>query len=401
MMELKLAQKNNVNGLISDVGLAIPPSGIREFFDIVYSTPDCISLGVGEPDFTTPWKICDSGIFALRDGNTHYTPNRGLPDLRNAISSYLFSEYSLSYDPDHEMIVTMGVSQALDIALRSIINPGDEVLIVEPCYVSYSANVTLIYGKPVPVPTFSSNGFVIDADLLKKSISPRTKAILINYPSNPTGATIDDKTLRAIAELAIKHNLIVLSDEIYSSIIYDQEHRSIALLPGMKERTIYLNGFSKSHAMTGWRLGYAAGPKCLIDIMLKIHQYTALCAPSIAQYAAIEALGGGNRDIIAMRAEYKKRRNFIVTRLNDMGLSCNNPKGAFYVFPDIRTTGLTSREFALGLLNSEKVAVVPGNVLGESGEGHIRCSYATSIENLKEAMKRMERFTKGYLTNNT
>jgi aminotransferase len=393
-MKLKLVQKNKPEDLVSNTGRAIPPSGIREFFDIVYSTPDCISLGVGEPDFTTPWRISDSGIYAIKDGNTHYTPNRGLPELRELITRYLASEYNVTYDPDTELIITMGVSQGLDLALRSIVNPGDEVIIFEPCYVSYPANVTLLHGKPVIIPTNIRDRFRIDIDLLKKSITDKTKAVMLSYPSNPTGATIDRDTLEKIAELALRHNLIVISDEIYCAFTYGGSHFSIASIPEMKTRTIYLNGFSKSHAMTGWRLGYVAGPPFITDIMMKIHQYVALCASSIAQYAAIEAIKKGNKDVLAMKNEYLKRRNFIASRLNEIGFTCLVPEGAFYVFPDISITGLTGREFALQLLQKEKVAVVPGTAFGACGEYNVRCSYATSMDNIRESMIRIERFVK-------
>ncbi len=393
-MKLSLVHKNNPESLLSEAGKAIPPSGIREFFDIVYSTPDCISLGVGEPDFVTPWRISDTGIFAIKDGYTHYTPNRGLLELRTLISDDIKARHGIDYSPEEEIVVTMGVSQGLDIALRSIVNPGDEVIIVEPCYVSYAANIQLIGGVPVIVPSYFSEGFRIDAARLKQAITPRTKAILLNYPSNPTGATIAREDLEKIARLAKENNLIVFSDEIYSSIIYEGEHSSIISIPGMKERTVFLNGYSKSHAMTGWRLGYVAAPKFITDILLKIHQYTALCAPSISQYAAIEAMQNSSRDVAKMRSEYLKRRNFIVSRFNEAGLPCLQPGGAFYVFPDISPTGLKSRDFALKLLKAEKVAVVPGVVFGDCGENHVRCSFATSMENIKEAMKRIEKFTK-------
>ncbi len=388
-------KENNPESLVSETGKNVPPSGIREFFDIVYSTPDCISLGVGEPDFTTPWRISDSGIYAIKDGYTHYTPNRGLPELRNLISGYVHTNYGLNYDPDKELIVTMGVSQGLDLALRAILNPGDEVIIFEPCYVSYAANVSILHGVPVKISTVFENGFNIDADDFEKHITSKTKAVILNYPSNPTGAAIDKKNLQKIARIAIEHNIIVISDEIYCALSYDEEHVSIAKIPGMKERTIYLNGFSKSHAMTGWRLGFIGGPVYLIDIMLKIHQYTALCAPSISQYAAVEALSKGESDVKKMITEYIKRKNFIVSRFNDIGLPCLMPKGAFYVFPDIRPSGLKSRDFALKLLAQQKVAVVPGNAFGSCGEGHIRCSYATSIEVIKNAMTGIEKFVSG------
>lgn len=393
-MKLSLVKKNNPESLLSETGKAIPPSGIRKFFDIVYATPDCISLGVGEPDFITPWRISDSGIFAIKDGYTHYTPNRGLPELRNLICDSILKQHGISYDPDEEIVVTMGVSQGLDISLRSIINPGDEVIIFEPCYVSYSANVRLINGVTVPIPTYAEENFVIDIDRLKKAITQKTKAILLNYPSNPTGATIDKNTLEKIADLAITNNLIIIADELYSSLTFDRVHYSIISLPEMKERTIYLNGFSKSHAMTGWRLGYVTGPKYIIDIILKIHQYTALCAPSMSQFAAIEAIQHADKEVLKMKNEYLRRRNFIVSRFNEIGLPCHYPGGAFYVFPDISPAKLNSEDFAMKLLKAEKVAVVPGDVFGEAGANHIRCSFATSIENIKEAMNRIERFVK-------
>lgn len=393
-VELTLVKRNSLESLISESGRSIPPSGIREFFDIVYSTPDCISLGVGEPDFVTPWRISDTGIFAIKDGCTHYTPNRGLPELRRLISDSIEKSQGVSYDPDEELIVTMGVSQGLDIALRSIINPGDEVILFEPCYVSYPATVRLAHGRAVMVPTTLKDGFAINTGLLEEAITPKTKALLLNYPSNPTGAEIGRKTLERIAAIAVERNLLVLSDEIYSAITYEDAHSSIISIREMRERTIYLNGFSKSHAMTGWRLGYVAGCKAFIDIMLKIHQFTALCAPSIAQYAAIEALTHTGRDCSQMNAEYLRRRNFIVTAFNEMGLPCHRPQGAFYVFPDISSTGLGSQDFAIKLLKAEKVAVVPGVVFGQSGENHVRCSFATSMDNIREATKRIARFIK-------
>jgi aminotransferase len=356
--------------------------------------PDCISLGVGEPDFVTPWKISDQGIFAIKDGYTHYTPNRGLLELRTLLAEKIYQQTNIGYSPNEDIIITVGVSQALDLALRTIVDPGDEVIIVEPCYVSYSSNITLVYGVPVSVPTRDENEFQVDPDDIRRAITPKTKAILLNYPANPTGATLTEPVLRDIAKIAMEHDLIVISDELYSQIVYDEPHFSIVQIPGMKERTIYLNGFSKSHAMTGWRLGYVCGPKEIIGPMLKIHQYTALCAPSMAQYAALEALENGEPEVQKMLDEYARRRNFVANRFTAMGIPCRKPKGTFYVFPDIRPTKFSSEDFAMNLIQKGRVAVVPGSAFGASGEGHIRCSFATSIENLKGAMDRIEDFIK-------
>ncbi|MFW5863062.1 MAG: aminotransferase class I/II-fold pyridoxal phosphate-dependent enzyme [Spirochaetota bacterium] len=391
-MKLSLVKNQNISSRVSDLGKALPPSGIREFFDIVYSTPDCISLGVGEPDFVTPWRISDAGILSIKDGYTHYTPNKGIIELRQLVSDYVMKRTGIEYSAEEEIFITLGVSQGLDVALRSIVNPGDEVIFFEPCYVSYPATIQMAQGVPIAIPMYFKDNFSINLEALEKAITGKTKAILLNYPGNPTGATIDRNTLKAIAGLAVKHNLIVLSDEIYESLTYDTDHFSIISLPGMKDRTIYLNGFSKSHAMTGWRLGYTAAPRELLDIMVKIHQYTALCAPSVAQYAAIEAVSSADKDVSKMKSHYLKRRNFIVNRFRGIGLPCHMPEGAFYVFPDISSTGLNAKDFALELLKSDKVAVVPGNAFGSHCDNHIRCSFATSIENLKEAMKRIQRF---------
>ncbi len=379
---------------ISKIVDSIPPSGIRKFFDIVISMPDCISLGVGEPDFITPWKISDSGIYAIKDGYTHYTPNKGIRELRDLVSEDIHTKYKVEYDPENELIITVGVSQALDIALRTILNPGDEIVVIEPCYVSYKSNIQLAYGTPVVVQTTSDSNFQISFESLKNSITDRTKAILLNYPSNPSGMNIDFLLLQKISELSIEKDILIIADEIYSSITYENTHHSIIEFPGMKERTIYLNGFSKSHAMTGWRLGYTAGPEHLIAPMLKIHQYTALCAPSMAQYAAVEAIKNGELDVQNMEREYTRRRNFITKRFNEIGLPCLKPQGAFYVFPDISPTGLSSDEFAIQLLQEQKVAVIPGTAFGTSVSNHIRCSFATSFENISEAMNRIEAFVK-------
>lgn len=390
---MKRSSKNeDPSILVSGSGRNLKPSGIREFFDIVYSMKDCVSLGVGEPDFETPWRISDAGINSIREGYTHYTPNRGVPELLELISEYLRLKYKVSYRPESEIMVTMGVSQALDLALRSIIDPGDEVIVIEPCYVSYAANIEMLNGVAVVIPTLFSDGFRIDPARLKKAITERTKAILLNYPSNPTGLSYPPELLKEIGEIAVRNNVLVISDEIYSAICYDREFVSIATFPGMKERTIVLNGFSKSHAMTGWRLGFAAAPEYIMDIMLKIHQYTGLCAPSISQYAAIEALEHGDRDVERMVAEYTRRRNFMASSFNDMGLPCLYPEGAFYAFPDVSPAGLSSRDFAMRLLETQKVAVVPGTAFGESGRTHIRCSFATSMDNIKTAMERIRTF---------
>ncbi len=381
--------------LLSKTGKNIEPSGIREVFDIAYSMPDCISLGVGEPDFITPWKISDSGIYSIKDGYTHYTSNRGVPQLLELIRDHLHGKYDLNYEAHRELLITMGVSQALDLALRSIIDPGDEIIVIEPCYVSYKANIEMLHGVAITVPTFFNEGFNIDPERLKKAMTPKTKAILLNYPSNPTGLTFSKSLLQEIAQIAIEEDVLIISDEIYSAITYGEKHFSIASLPEMKERTILLNGFSKSHAMTGWRLGYAAAPQFIMDIMLKIHQYTGLCAPSISQYAAIEAMQSGEKEVATMLSEYTKRRNFITAGFNEMGLPCLEPKGAFYAFPKISETGLTAMDFTLKLLESQRVAVVPGDAFGKSGAEHIRCSFATSMKNIKTAMERISQFVEG------
>ena len=380
--------------LVSETGKNIPPSAIREFFDIVYNMPDCISLGVGEPDFSTPWRMSDAGIYSIKEGHTHYTSNKGLKRLRELIVNNIEERFKVKYDVEDEIILTMGVSQGLDLALRSIVNPGDEVIIIEPCYVSYTSNVLMLHGVPVKVSTYSDEDFRISPEKLKKAVTSKTKAILLNYPSNPTGASLSKENLEEIAKFAIEHNIIVISDEIYSSIVYEKKHFSIIEIPGMRERTIYLNGFSKSHAMTGWRLGYVVAPEYLASIMLKIHQYTALSAPTVAQYAAIEAMEKGEKDVNLMLNEYTKRRNYIVSRFNEIGFKCLYPVGAFYAFPDISASGLESRKFALDLLDAKKVAVVPGSAFGAAGEKHIRCSFATSMQNIKTALDRIEEFKK-------
>ena len=371
----------------------IPRSGIRDFFEIVQTMADVISLGIGEPDFHTPWRIREAAIYGLERGHTGYTSNLGLPKLRERIAQYVQKHFHVGYDPATEIIVTVGVSEAIDLALRSLLNPGDEVLYHEPCYVSYSPSVVLAHGVPVAVPTFARDNFRMTAEELAKLITPRSKVLMMNFPCNPTGATQTREELEKIAVLCVKHDLIVLTDEIYSELTYDgAEHVSIAALKGMRERTVFLHGFSKAFAMTGFRIGYACAPPALTEAMMKIHQYAILCANTMAQDAAIEALESGDGDVAMMRKEYEARRNFIVRSLNDMGLPCFKPLGAFYVFPDITSTGLTSKEFSLRLLQEKKVACVPGPAFGVSGTGHVRCSYATSMEKIKIAMQRMAEF---------
>lgn len=372
----------------------LPKSGIRDFFELVNSMDDVISLGIGEPDFVTPWNIRESAIYSLENGKTHYTSNLGLLSLRKAICSYMSGDYDLDYDPVHECIITVGVSEALDLVIRAITSPGDEIIYHEPCYVSYSPEIRMAHGVPVAVNTYEKNNFSLDPKDLEKAITPKTKAILLNFPCNPTGATLSFEQTGEIAEIAVKHNLIVLADHIYSELTYGDMTPSIATFPGMKERTVFLHGFSKAFAMTGFRLGYACGPAEIIDAMMKIHQYSMLCAPITAQEAALEALRSGKKDMLVMKADYNDRRNVIVKRLNEMGLKCFKPEGAFYVFPNITSTGLSSKEFATKLLMEKKVAVVPGNAFGACGEGFVRCSYATSMDGIKEAMEKMEEFVK-------
>ncbi len=374
----------------------IPRSGIRDFFEIVQSMKDVISLGIGEPDFDTPWHIREAAMFSLEKGRTGYTSNLGLPRLREAISSYVHRNFHVAYDPTTEILVSVGVSEAIDIALRAILNPGDEVLYHEPCYVSYSPSVLLAHGVPVAVPVREEDHFMLRAEDLEKRITSRSKALLLNFPTNPTGATMPREALEAIADVCRRHDLIVLSDEIYAELTYDgAEHVSIASLPDMRERTVFLHGLSKAWAMTGFRIGYACAPQPLIEAMMKIHQYAILCAAITGQDAAVEALENGADAVSHMRNEYELRRNFITGALNEMGLRCPVPRGAFYVFADIRPTGLTSRDFALRLLGEKKVAVVPGTAFGPDGEGFVRCSYATSLDQIKTAMQRMAEFVAG------
>ena len=372
---------------------AIPRSGIRDFFELVIGRDDVISLGVGEPDFVTPWKIREAAMRSLDRGETSYTSNLGLLTLREKISEYVENFFHVPYRGSDEVLITVGVSEALDLALRALVNPGDEVVYHEPCYVSYSPSIVMAHGVAVPVSTKKEDGFSLKPEALAKVITERTKVVMLNFPTNPTGAVASREDLEGIAKLCIEHDLIVLSDEIYSELRYDgEEHLSIAALPGMRERTILLHGFSKAFAMTGFRLGYACAPTVLIEAMMKIHQYGILCAPITSQAAALEALEGGEEFYQPMKDSYHERRDFVVGRLNEMGIDCHSPGGAFYVFPDISKFGLSSKEFAMGLLEAEQVAAVPGDAFGESGEGFLRCCYATGMDDLKSAMDSVERY---------
>ncbi len=371
----------------------IQPSGIRKFFDIVNEMEDAISLGVGEPDFDTPWHIRDEGIYSLEKGRTFYTSNAGLKELKIEIANYLKRRFDLSYDYRDEMFVTVGGSEGIDAAFRAMLDPGDEVLIPEPCYVSYLPCVVLAGGKPVTIELKAENEFRLTKEEVEAALTPKTKMLVLPFPNNPTGAIMERADLEAIAEVVEAHDLYVLSDEIYAELTYGEDkHVSFASLPKMKERTITINGFSKAYAMTGWRLGYACGPKEIIKQMLKIHQYAIMCAPTTSQYAAVEALRNGDEDVARMRDEYNGRRRYLLHRFKEMGLECFEPYGAFYMFPCIKEFGMTSEEFATALLKSQKVAVVPGTAFGACGEGFVRISYAYSLDNLKKAMDRMELF---------
>lgn len=370
----------------------LPPSGIREFFELVIGMEDVISLGVGEPDFVTPWNIRETAIYSLEQGYTSYTSNKGLYELRLEISKFLKSKYSLHYDPDEEILVTVGVSEAFDLALRTLINPGDKVIVPEPSYVSYGPLARLANGEVVYLKTKKENGFKIEPQEIDRLCDRKTKILILNYPANPTGASYTKKELKEIKKVVIKNDLVVISDEIYDELTYDYHHTPFANLDGTKSRTIYLNGFSKSYAMTGWRVGFACGSREVIAAMNKIHQYTIMCAPIMSQIAAREALKNGAKLVEEMKNEYHRRRDFIVKELCRLGLDCHKPEGAFYVFPSIKNTGLNSVNFAKELLKKEKVAVVPGVAFGSSGEGYVRMSYATSLANIKEAIARIEHF---------
>ena len=379
---------------LSEKIVTIKPSGIRKFFDIVNEMDDAISLGVGEPDFDTPWHIRDEGIYSLEKGRTFYTSNAGLKELKAEICHYLKRRFDLEYDPAHEVLVTVGGSEAIDIALRAMVDPGDEVLIPQPSYVSYEPCAVLADAVPVFINLKEENQFRLTARELREAITEKTKILVLPFPNNPTGAVMERKDLEEIAEVILEKDLYVISDEIYGELTYGREHASITQIPGMKERTILINGFSKAYAMTGWRLGYACGPRLILDQMLKIHQFAIMCAPTTSQYAAVEAMRNGDRDVQEMRESYDQRRRYLMYAFKEMGLPCFEPYGAFYVFPCIREFGLTSEEFALRFLQEEKVAVVPGTAFGDCGEGYIRISYAYSLEDLKEAIGRLARFVK-------
>lgn len=372
----------------------IPRSGIRDFFDIVQGMADVISLGVGEPDFVTPWHIREAAIYALERGRTSYTSNLGLLKLREVLSKHLAEKFKVHYSPKNQILIAVGVSEAMDIAFRAVINPGDEVIYHEPCYVSYSPSIAMTHGVPVAVSCRPEDNFAVRAENIEKAITPKSKVLVLNFPTNPTGGTMTREELLKIAALVQRHNLLVITDEIYSELTFEGRHTSIASLPGMAERTIFLHGFSKAYAMTGFRIGYACGPVDIIEAMMKIHQYSMLCASIISQEAAIEAIQAGEPDTAEMCGHYKARRNFIVKALNDMGLPCHLPRGSFYAFPCIKSTGLTSKQFAVTLLEQEKVACVPGSAFGPTGEGFLRCCFATSLEQIEVAMERMARFVR-------
>ena len=377
---------------LSDKIVDVKPSGIRKFFDIVSEMPDAISLGVGEPDFDTPWHIRDEGIYSLEKGKTFYTSNAGLKELRCEISNYIMRKQGIKYDPINEILVTVGGSEAIDVALRCMVNPGDEVIIPQPCYVSYEPCAVMADAVPVIINLKHENEFRLTAEELEAAITDKTKILILAFPNNPTGAIMEKKDLEAIAEVIIKHDLYVISDEIYSELSYNEAHVSIATLPGMRERTIMINGFSKAYAMTGWRLGYACGPELIMKQMTKLHQFAIMCAPTTSQYAAVEALKHGDGDVAEMRESYNQRRRFLMYQFREMGLECFEPYGAFYVFPCIKEFGMTSEDFAMRFLEEEKVAVVPGTAFGDCGEGFLRISYAYSIDDLKVALGRMKKF---------
>lgn len=377
---------------LSERIVEIPPSGIRKFFDVVSEMKDAISLGVGEPDFETPWHIREEGIYSLEKGKTFYTSNAGLKELKQEIAAYLSRRFDVTYDPDQELMVTVGGSEAIDIALRAMLDPGDEVLIPQPSYVSYVPCTILANGKPVIIELEAKDQFRLTKEKLLEKITPKTKVLVLPFPNNPTGAIMEAKDLEEIAKIVAERDLFVISDEIYGELTYGTDHTTIAAFPGMKERTVLINGFSKSYAMTGWRLGYAAAPAQILAQMLKIHQFAIMCAPTTSQYAAVSALRNGDGDVKMMRESYGQRRRYLMNAFKEMGLECFEPHGAFYTFPSIKRFGMTSDEFATRLLYEEKVAVVPGTAFGDCGEGYVRISYAYSLKNLKEALGRIQRF---------
>lgn len=389
---LSTTQSATFNPRLSRIIQEIPPSGIRRFFDLASTMEGVISLGVGEPDFVTPWNVREAGIDSLERGFTAYTSNSGLIELREEICRYLYQSFQVKYEPEKEVVITVGASEGIDLAIRAIIDPGDEVLIVEPCYVSYDPIIRMAGGVPVTIQTTLENNFTLTPEALEAKITPRTKALIFCFPNNPTGSIMTKEELEAIAKVVHRHNLIVISDEIYAELTYDGTHSSITALPGMRERTVLLSGFSKSFAMTGWRIGYAAGPEDIIQAMVKIHQYTMLCAPITAQIGALEALRHGLDAKDRMMESYRQRRNYIVKAFEQIGLSCHKPRGAFYAFPSIASTGMDAETFSAKLVREQKVAVVPGQVFGESGKNHIRCSYATSMDNLEMAIDRIDKF---------
>ena len=380
---------------ISERAQVIPPSGIRKFFDLVLTMQDVVSLGVGEPDFSTPWNICESSIYSIEQGMTSYTSNKGLQSLREALSRYLDRHYQLTYDSEDEIVITSGVSEALDIAIRAIVNPGDEVLIAQPSYVSYAPCVTLAGGVPVPVECMENDRFRLNPETLKEKVTKKTKALMINFPNNPTGGVMRKGDLEAISDIVTDNDLLLISDEVYAELTYEGQHVAAATVGDLYERTITLNGFSKAYAMTGWRVGYLCAPKPLCEAALKIHQYVMLCAPVMGQVAALEAIRSAEDEKNRMVNEYRLRRNMFVAGLNRIGLPCHVPEGAFYAFPSVKETGLSDVEFAEGLLKEQRVAVVPGIVFGVGGEDHLRCAYAVSRKNLSEALGRMETYISG------
>lgn len=382
--------------LLSQRVRQVKPSGIRKFFDIINTMPEVISLGVGEPDFVTPEHIRQAGIRSIELGHTRYTSNYGILELREEIAALLHRRYGLSYDPKTEILVTVGVSEGVDLTMRTLIDPGDEVISPDPGYVAYEADIVFAGGKPVPVPTYAKFDFGVRAEEIAAAITPRTKVILLGNPNNPTGAVVPRAELEGIAKLAQKHDLIVAVDEVYSRLVYDTEHVSIAAMPGMRERTVLLDGFSKAYAMTGWRVGYVAAPSVILEAMLKVHQYTIMCAGTAPQEAALEALRYGEEDVQAMHEAYSRRRRMFVDGLNRIGLPCSEPRGAFYAFPDISSSGMSDTDFAEKLLFEEQVAVVPGSSFGASGDGFVRCAYCTAYDKLEEALVRMERFLKNH-----